>query len=182
MPSVTASALDGTIEAAPSKSEGASSDRFERAWEGYSLASPIVLWTLRGPRQAVCSSTQRRRASRGTRTARPTRITGRDPSARARRSGSDPAAAPPPRRERSTASGCGRGELAAVHPLSDRLEKRRRDTYRALACLARTGMAPWRCLRRGRIRAARWNRLIWGWHQQVLGEPVFGEMSLAGMP
>jgi len=38
--------------------------------------------TLRDPGQAVCSSTQRRRASRGTRTARPTRITGRDPERR----------------------------------------------------------------------------------------------------
>jgi hypothetical protein len=49
--------------------------------------------------------------------------------------------------------------------------------------LARLGMAPWRCLRRGRIRAApRKLRLIWGWHQQVLGEPAVGDRSLADIP
>ena len=41
-----------------------------------------VARTLRDPGQAVCSSTQRRRASRGTRTARPTRSTGKDPERR----------------------------------------------------------------------------------------------------
>jgi hypothetical protein len=76
------------------------------------------------------------------------------------------------------------GGLAAVHPLRDRLERRRRrDNDRALGWLARMAMAPSRCLRRWRIRAAPWKlRLIWGWHQQVLGEPAFGDMSLAGMP
>ncbi len=80
--------------------------------------------------------------------------------------------------------GSGGGGLGVVYPLRDRLgTRRRRDPYRALGWLARVGMAPRRCLRQERIRAAPWKlRLIWGLHQQVLGEPAFGDMSLAGIP
>jgi len=76
------------------------------------------------------------------------------------------------------------GGLAIVDPPRNRLGKRRgRNTHPALGSLARLGMAPWRCLGRGRIRVApRKLRLVWGWHQQVLGEPALGKMSLAGMP
>jgi len=184
VPGVTASALDATVEAAASSSEGASSDRFWRAWEG------------RFPGQSDRPADAQRLGSGGVFFDPATKgVPGYPHGAADPDHGEGPRAhelvgpGPPQLQLRLDVAngqqhrGTGGGGLGVVYPLRERLGKRRgRDTRRALGLLTRVGVAPQRCLRRGRTRAApRKLRLTWGWHQQVLEEPAFGDMSLAGI-